>query len=43
MSPTRAPASARPRWLFPLLALVAVGLLGWWWTGHRGKGALLTP
>lgn len=39
MSPTRAPASARPRWLFPLLALAAVALLGWWWTGHRGKDA----
>ena len=37
MSPTRAPASARPRWLFPLLVLVALGLVAWWWSGRRGE------
>jgi HlyD family secretion protein len=37
MSPTRAPASARPRWLFPLLVLVALGLLAWWWSGRQGS------
>lgn len=37
MSPTRAPASARPRWLFPLLVVVAVALAAWWWLGRKGE------
>ena len=37
MSPTRAPASSRPRWLVPLLALVVVALAAWWWSGRRGE------
>ena len=38
MSPDRAPASARPRWLIPLLVVAFVGLVAWWWLGKRDAG-----
>ena len=37
MSPNRAPASARPRWLFPALLVLAAAALAAWWLANRGE------
>ncbi len=35
MSPSRAPASARPRWLMPLVLIALVAAAAWWLMGKR--------
>ena len=35
MSPSRAPAPARPRWLLPLVLILLVGAVAWWLLGKR--------